>query len=202
MQEFEVTRPMAGDTEIRERFRKVRQEVRGKSAGQTQRKKGTGTETNAPEDCRVGIGVRPGREMGVAWSNRERVVTGVTSFWELWTALASLNPSTAVNGDTRGLRDASSCCVVVGVVDCPAEGNLEKYGEPKAAYELGARSRDGELLRRWLEDTGYLAIEHETTPIHPDMRAAQDRMGIGEWEGPDTPQTRSALELLAEYELV
>lgn len=186
---------MAGDADIRERFREVQEEVREKSAGPTERTIEAGTETRAPEDCRVGLGVYPGKKMGVAWSNRERVVTGVTSFWELWRALASLNPSTAVNDDVNGLADASSCCVVVSVIQWTVEGNLQKYKKPKAAYELGKQSRDGELLLRWLNDIGYVAREYEVTPIGPNA-------GVEEWKGPDTPETRSAVELLAEYELV
>jgi len=199
---------MDGKAKTRERFRKARRDVQGESSDEVQSESDNLDDSEndnstqcAPEHCSVGVGVIPGQEMGLAWTNGEGVVTGVSSFWDLWSALASLNPSAALSRDVGGLQDEGSCCVVVRVVSSPLQHSAEACTEPEVAYKRGKRRREGELLARWLKDAGYLTIEHETTDGTPYVRSEQDAAENGEWRGPNTAETQSAVELLREYEL-
>lgn len=191
---------MDGKAKTREQFRKARREVRGESADADDRTNDNSTRC-APEDCSVGLGVIPGQEMGLAWTDGEQVVTGVSSFWNLWSALASLNPSAALSRDVGGLLDKGSCCVVVQVLSSSLQDSAEARRESEVAYKRGKRRREGELLTRWLRDAGYLAIEHETTGGASSVQSEQDWTENGEWRGPNTDETQSAVALLRQYEL-
>jgi len=199
---------MDGKAKTREQFRKVRREVRGESADEVQSESGDPDDrTNdnstrcAPEDCSVGLGVIPGQEMGLAWTDGEQVVTGVSSFWNLWSALASLNPSAALSRDVGRLEDEGSCCVVVQVLSHSLQDSAKARREPEVAYKRGKHRREGELLTRWLKDAGYLTIEHETTDGAPSVQSEQRATENGEWRGPNTSETQSAVALLRQYEL-
>ncbi|MCS3659860.1 hypothetical protein [Salinibacter ruber] len=199
---------MDGKAKTREQFRKARRKVRGESADEVQSESGDpddrandNSRDCAPEDCSIGLGVIPGQEMGLAWTDGEQVVTGVSSFWDLWSGLASLNPSAALSRDVGGLEDEGSCCVVVQVLSRSLQHSAEARTEPKVAYKRGKRRREGELLARWLKDAGYLTIEHETTAGAPSVQSEQEAAENGEWRGPNTAETQSAVALLRQYEL-
>lgn len=191
---------MDGKAKTRERFRKARRNIQGENTDPPE-SENDGSAQCGPENCSVGLGITPGEEMGIAWTDGDRVVTGVSSFWDLWSALASLNPSAALSSDVEELRDEGSCCVVVRLVSSPRQHSGEACKELEIAYSLGKRRREGEMLARWLKDAGYLTIEDETTAEPPCLGRDQDKDENGEWQGPHTAEIQSAVNLLRKYEL-
>jgi hypothetical protein len=144
------------------------------------------------------LAIDPGRSTGLAWTDGDRVVTGVSDWWDVWDALASLYTGAAFEASVPGVRNSSDLCVIL---EAPYKSRQSMGSEPAIAYNSGQVAREAELLAEWLRryEIEYGLIEHDPAPQGPKWDSSFARKIFGDWEGPDNADVRDAIRLLFFY---
>jgi len=150
----------------------------------------------AHKTCDHGLAIDPGRQTGLAWTDGDRVVTGTSDWWEVWDALATLNPSVALDGSAARLTEAPSCCVIL---EAPYKSRQSMGAGSAVAYNSGQVAREAELMAEWLRGVEYRLIEHDPSQQGQKWDSSFAHDVAGAWEGPDNSDVRDAVRLLFIY---
>jgi hypothetical protein len=144
------------------------------------------------------VAIDPGKTAGLAWTNGHRVITNsVSDFWAITTG--TWMEIFAVPGPSDLFAGPEDLAIVL---EAPYKSRPGMAADVSAqAYNSGRVAREAELLRDHFEKR-YTVIEHDPAEQGSKWDSSFARKIVGDWEGPDTSDTRDSIRLLFFYNFI
>jgi hypothetical protein len=141
------------------------------------------------------LGVDPGTDTGLAWTDGEQLITNTSGFW----AVEMLLRHGSGSGGTRYVDNDDTCIIL----EAPYKSRPGmSAGRAAIAYRSGQVAREAELLCRVAEQRGYCVIEHDPSQQSQKWDSGFTHQVVGDWEGPDQSDVRDAIRLLFFYDFI